>query len=75
MAHKRTAITLNFFPNGDDLPLFSGAPVVARERTFVPQAVAVQTAFFDLRPDPFATRSDEFPVAQPLAPALDDAHG
>lgn len=63
------------FPPVEDLPLFSGAPVVARERTCVAQPMAAQPAFFDLRPDPFATRSEEYPVTQPCPPAQTGAPG
>jgi len=40
----------NFFPSGDDLPLFSGAPVRIEERPFNPQPAAEQPALLDLRP-------------------------
>jgi hypothetical protein len=73
MPRRKPAVTLNFFPQGDDLPLFSGAPALARQRPFVAQPVTAQAAFFDLRPDPFALRNEEFPVAPALAPAEEDA--
>lgn len=37
-----------FFPDGDDLPLFSGAPVRAEQRPFTPQPVAEQPSLIDL---------------------------
>lgn len=55
---KTTAVTMNFFPTGDDLPLFSGAPVAAACRPFVPAPVARQESLLDLRLDPFHTLDD-----------------
>jgi hypothetical protein len=52
---KAQAITLNFFPSGDDLPIFSGAPVAVAVRPFVPTPVARQESLLDLRLDPFHT--------------------
>jgi|GEM_PF-5707698 len=58
MARKPVAVTLNFFPKGDDLPLFSGACVRPVERPFDPQAQPQQEVLFDLRLDPFHTRQE-----------------
>ena len=60
---KRSAggITLNFFPQGDDLPLFSGAAPRPVERPFDPQARQQQAAMFDLRLDPFHTQQEVTP--------------
>lgn len=41
----------SMFPKGDDLPLFSGAPVAVRERHFQPKpSSAAQPSMLDLRP-------------------------
>ena len=39
---KPRAVTMNFFPNGDDLPIFSGALVAVNVHPFVPTPVARQ---------------------------------
>jgi hypothetical protein len=38
------------FPTGEDLPLFSGAPVRAPARTSAPRPAATQPNLLDLRP-------------------------
>lgn len=38
-----------FFPDGEDLPLFSGAPVRSEQRPFTPQPIAEQPSLIDLR--------------------------
>lgn len=40
----------HMFPTGEDLPLFSGAPVRAPARTFAPRLAAKQPNLLDLRP-------------------------
>lgn len=70
---RKPAVTLHFFPSGDDLPLFSGAPAVAHDRPFVARPAALQNALFDLRPDPFAMHTEEFPAAPALTAGMDDA--
>lgn len=53
---KPRAVTMNFFPNGDDLPIFSGALVAVTVHPFVPTPVARQESLLDLRLDPFHTQ-------------------
>ncbi|MFN8463923.1 MAG: hypothetical protein U0X20_00170 [Caldilineaceae bacterium] len=61
---KPRAVTMNFFPNGDDLPIFSGALVAVNVHPFVPTPVARQESLLDLRLDPFHTlEADTDPVA------------
>lgn len=55
-------MTPDFFPGGEDLPLFSGAPVRVADRPFVPAPVVHQPALFDIQLDPFRTRSSEDPA-------------
>lgn len=62
---KAQAITPNFFPNGDDLPIFSGAPVAVAVRPFVPAPAVRQESLLDLRLDPFHTL--EAPATPPAA--------
>ncbi len=52
---KPRAITMNFFPNGDDLSIFSGALVSVTVHPFTPRPVARQESLLDLRLDPFRT--------------------
>ena len=65
------AVTAHFFPDGEDLPLFSGAPVVVRIASFVPAPVVRQEGLFDLRLNPFhvatpaATDTEEPPCPPP----------
>lgn len=72
MPPRRSAVTLNFFPQGDDLPIFSGAPVRHRERAFCPEDAAAQPAFFDMRPDPFNTLGGVLPTPSPTEEVIDD---
>lgn len=72
MPPHRNAVTLNFFPQGDDLPLFSGAPVRYNERPFRPEDVAAQPAFLDMRPDPFNALVGVLPVPSPTKEVIDD---
>jgi len=69
---RRNAVTFNFFPQGDDLPLFSGAPVRHNERPFRPEDASAQPAFFDLRPDPFNTLGGVLPAPSPTEEVADD---
>jgi len=48
---KKSAITPQMFPNGDDLPLFSGTPQQAYVAAFVPKESATQPALpgFELK--------------------------
>lgn len=62
---RPAAVTHNFFPQGDDLPLFSGAPPRPMERPFVPENATTQGAFFNLRPDPFHTLGGVLPALHP----------
>jgi hypothetical protein len=62
---KAQALMLNFFPAGDDLPIFSGAPVAVTVRPFVPTRVARQESLLDLRLDPFHTLAAPASKAQP----------
>jgi hypothetical protein len=62
-AMKAQAVTLNFFPSGDDLPIFSGALVAVAVRPFVPSPVARQESLLDLRLDPFHTLEPGAPGA------------
>lgn len=65
MTRKAGDITLNFFQQGDDLPLFSGAAPRPVERPFDPQAQQPQAAMFDLRLDPFRTQKEITPITDP----------
>ncbi len=53
--HGPRPITPNFFPLGDDLPLFSATCPAPVERPFVAVPVARQESLIDLRLDPFHT--------------------
>lgn len=48
--HQPTDQQQSMFPAGDDLPIFSGAPVRAATRRFDPQPESNQSALLDLRP-------------------------
>jgi len=69
---RSAAITYNFFPTGDHLPLFSGAPPRPVERPFSPEATTTQGAFFNLRPDPFHTLGGVLPALQPTEEVTHD---
>jgi hypothetical protein len=69
---RRSAVTFNFFPQGDDLPLFSGAPVRHNDRPFRPEDAPAQPAFFDLRPDPFHTLGGVISAPSPTEEVTDD---
>lgn len=60
------------FPSGEDLPLFSGAPVRAQPGNFQPATSVKQDALFDLRPDPFQMKP-ESPDDQPNPDGADAA--
>lgn len=53
---KPRAVTMNFFPDGDDLPIFTGALVAVAVHPFVPRPVARQESLLDMRLDPFHTQ-------------------
>ncbi len=40
----------DFFPNGEDLPLFAETPIRVREQVCKPAPLSQQPALFDLRP-------------------------
>lgn len=74
--------TQTMFPNGEDLPMFSGGLVVVREVAFAPTVEAQQASLLDLRPQfgatckstacPARNRAGEFrPLLRDLAPRRD----
>ena len=56
----------HMFPGGDDLPLFSEAPVKVSVRPFNPKPHAAQPSLLNLRP----TFGGEEPTYQATQPAL-----
>jgi len=55
----------SMFPHGDDLPLFSGAPVAGRKRHLRPEPnPATQPAMLDLCPVFGASEPDYTPKAE-----------
>jgi hypothetical protein len=46
------------FPDGDDLPLFTGALVSPTDKPFVPKQAHKQPSLLDIRLDPFHTREE-----------------
>ena len=56
----------DLFPDGDDLPLFTGAPVRVEIKPFNPQPTSSQPALFDLRPQFGANPADPIQPSQEL---------
>jgi hypothetical protein len=48
----------DMFPDGDDLPLFTGALVSPTDKPFVPKQAHKQPSLLDIRLDPFHTREE-----------------
>lgn len=48
----------DIFPNGEDLPIFSGYGVRVVEKPFDPTPAAQQPPLFDIRLDPFNTQEE-----------------
>ncbi len=47
---KSKPLSISMFPQGDDLPLFSGTPITVHIRPFVAKEVHRQNTLFDIRP-------------------------